>query len=113
MRSLQHGRFQQAQLRTHFAPFQHLQRALHERHGLVQIERRTPRLLFPRFALLTLFPCFARLTRFALFARLASFPRRRLRTTLFNRSLLAISARMLTVLPVASAVAAVVTAGSR
>ena len=36
---LQHGRFQQPQLRAHFTAFQHAQRALHQRHGLRQIER--------------------------------------------------------------------------
>ena len=36
---LQHGALQQPELRPHFAPFQHAERALHQRHRLRQIER--------------------------------------------------------------------------
>ena len=36
---LQHGGLQQAELRLHRAAFQHLQRAFHQRHGLLQRER--------------------------------------------------------------------------
>ena len=36
---LQHGGFQQAELRAHLAPFQHAEGALHQRHGLRQVER--------------------------------------------------------------------------
>ena len=36
---LQHGGFQQPELRLHGAPFEHLQRAFHQRHRLRQFER--------------------------------------------------------------------------
>ena len=36
---LQHGGFQQAELRPDFAALEHAERALHQRHGLRQIER--------------------------------------------------------------------------
>ena len=39
---LQHSGFQQAQLRSDFAPLQNLQSALDQRHGLCQIQHRTP-----------------------------------------------------------------------
>ena len=35
---LQHGGFQQAKLRPDFAPFQHAQRALHQRHSLRKLQ---------------------------------------------------------------------------
>ena len=37
---LQHGGFQEPELRTHFAAFQNLKGAFDQRHGLLQIEHR-------------------------------------------------------------------------
>jgi hypothetical protein len=39
---LEHGGLQQPQLRLHRPPFEHLERPLHQRHGLSQFERRRP-----------------------------------------------------------------------